>query len=334
MTLDKLTPWAARQVGALVLHPAQALLLTGPAGLDQFEVGLALAASWLCEHPVNGVACGQCESCHLVSAHTHPDLKVLLPETEALRLGWGIDEKSASELDEKKRKPSREIRVEALRDLVDFAQRTAGRGHGKVALIYPAEAMNAVSANTLLKTLEEPPGDVRFILSSDSANRLLPTIRSRCQTHAMQWPEPSESLAWLATQGLEEPEVLFAAAGQRPRAALALAALGMDARRWTALPRALAHGDASVFESLTPAQMLDVAIKLCHDLWAVAVDAAPRFFPREALPRAAEPAAVAAWTRELLRAARTADHPWSAGLYAEALAARAREVFRAVRTRA
>jgi DNA polymerase-3 subunit delta' len=41
----------------------------------------------------------------------------------------------------------------------------------------------------LLKTLEEPPGDVRFVLASEAAHQLLPTIRSRCLSHTMRWPQ-------------------------------------------------------------------------------------------------------------------------------------------------
>ena len=52
-------------------------------------------------------------------------------------------------------------------------------------LDYPAEQMNHVTANALLKTLEEPPGDVRFVLASEAAHQLLPTIRSRCLGHTM-----------------------------------------------------------------------------------------------------------------------------------------------------
>ena len=78
-----------------------------------------------------------------------------------------------------------------MRDAVEFAQRTSGRGRGKVVLVYPAERMNHVTANALLKTLEEPAGDLRFVLASEAAHQLLPTIRSRCLGHTMVWPDRS-----------------------------------------------------------------------------------------------------------------------------------------------
>ena len=56
-----------------------------------------------------------------------------------LALGWPLGEKAQADLDDKKRKPSREIRIDAMRDALDFAQRTSGRGRGKVVLVYPAE---------------------------------------------------------------------------------------------------------------------------------------------------------------------------------------------------
>src|SRR5690606_14936417 len=117
--------------------------------------------------------------------------------------GWPLPEKAQADIDDKKRKPSREIRVDAMRDAVEFTQRTSARGRGKAVLVYPAEQMNAITANALLKTLEEPPGDVRFVLASESAHQLLPTIRSRCLIHTMVWPEEGAMREWLQAQGLD-----------------------------------------------------------------------------------------------------------------------------------
>ena len=78
--------------------------------------------------------------------------------------------------------------------------------------------MNHVTANALLKTLEEPPGDVRFVLASEAAHQLLPTIRSRCLGHTMVWPAEADSLAWLQAQGLARDAAasFLRAAGGRP----------------------------------------------------------------------------------------------------------------------
>ncbi|NZA03508.1 hypothetical protein H0I39_20980 [Ottowia beijingensis] len=176
--------------------------------------------AWLCDAPTPQGACGKCASCHGIDVHTHPDLVVLMPETDMIARGWPLPEKAQSDIDDKKRKPSKEIRVDAMRDAIEFAQRTSGRGRGKAVLVYPAERMNQVTANALLKTLEEPPGDVRFVLATDAAHLLLPTIRSRCLGHTLLWPDADEALPWLSAQGIaagRAPPCCAPAAGGRPK---------------------------------------------------------------------------------------------------------------------
>ena len=158
--------------------------------------------AWLCESPSPQGACGHCGSCHAIDVRAHADLCVLMPEVQMMALGWPLPEKAQADIDDKKRKPSKEIRVEAMRDAVEFCQRTSARGRGKAVLVYPAEQMNAITANALLKTLEEPPGDARFVLASEASHQLLPTIRSRCLIHTMAWPDQQEALSWLDTQGV------------------------------------------------------------------------------------------------------------------------------------
>ena len=225
MPSSHLPPWIARQAAELLARPGHAWLLQGPSGLGQFELALALAAAWLCDAPTPQGACGQCPGCHSLHVHTHADFVMLMPETHMLERGWPLPEKAQAEIDEKKRKPSKEIRVDAMRDAIEFAQRTSARGRGKAMLIYPAERMNAVTANALLKTLEEPPGDMRFVLATEAAHLLLPTIRSRCLTHTLRWPDAAEALPWLAACGVHEAAAgaLLQAAGGRPAAALQLA---------------------------------------------------------------------------------------------------------------
>ena len=174
-------PWIQRQLEALLAQRGHAWLLHGPSGLGQFELADALVRAWLCDQPTPQGACGQCASCHGIDVHTHPDLVVLMPETDMIARGWPLPEKAQSDIDDKKRKPSKEIRVDAMREAIEFAQRTSARGRGKAVLVYPAERMNAITANALLKTLEEPAGDMRFVLATDAAHLLLPTIRSRCR---------------------------------------------------------------------------------------------------------------------------------------------------------
>jgi len=329
VSIQSLAPWIARQLQALLAQRGHAWLLQGPSGLGQFELALALVRAWLCDQPGVEGACGQCPSCHGIDVHTHPDLVVLMPETEMLARGWPLPEKAQAEIDDKKRKPSRDIRVDAMREAIEFAQRTSGRGRGKAVLVYPAERMNAVTANALLKTLEEPPGDMRFVLATDAAHQLLPTIRSRCLSHTLVWPEADEVRPWLAAQGVagEQAAALLHAAGGRPAEALALAGGKDAARRWSQLPQALARGEPGALADLPLPEAVARLQKLCHDLLAVQVGAAPRFFDAADLPRQPLPLlALTRWWQQLAQSARTAEHPLNAGLATEFLVSSARQV--------
>lgn len=332
--MPEVAPWIARQRDALLAQRGHAWLLHGPSGLGQYALALELARAWLCDAPTAHGACGACASCHGIAVRTHADLRVLMPEVQMQQLDWPLPEKAQAEIDEKKRKASREIRVDAMRDAVEFAQRTSARGRGKVVLVYPAEQMNAVTANALLKTLEEPPGEVRFVLASEAAHQLLPTIRSRCLAHTLHWPEAPEALAWLRQQGVagEAAQVWLRAAGGRPDDALALARGGRSPDAWAQIPRALARGDLAPLADLAAPQLVSVLQKLCYDLLALRVGGEPRYFAAADLPAAAHLPSVPVltrWAALLRQEARTAEHPFNAGLMLEALAAQAREALAA-----
>ncbi|WP_018905830.1 DNA polymerase III subunit delta' [Variovorax paradoxus] len=330
MSTPALSPWLHRPLAELLRQRGHAWLLQGPSGLGQYELALALAAAWLCEQPSKeegGTACGHCPSCHAIEVRTHADLCVLMPEVAMQELGWPLDEKAQADIDDKKRKPSREIRVEAMRDAVGFAQRTSARGRGKVVLVYPAERMNTITANALLKTLEEPVGDVRFVLASEAAWQLLPTIRSRCLGFTLPWPETAEAETWLAAQDVPAADAtaLLRAAGGRPSDALRLARSGQSPKAWSLLPKAVSRGDVAALADQSPSQAIGSLQKLCHDLMAVGSGAAPRFFDAADLPLAVPShLALARWSKSLANAARTAEHPFNAGLMLEALVSEAR----------
>jgi DNA polymerase-3 subunit delta' len=318
-------PWIAAQAKQLLSQRGHAWLLAGPSGLGQYKLALALARAWLCERPSGHGACGACGSCHAIDVRAHADLCVLMPETVMLELGWPLSEKAQDEVDSKKRKASKEIRVESMRDAVEFSQRTSARGRGKAVLVFPAERMNNITANALLKTLEEPPGDVKFVLASDAAHQLLPTIRSRCLGHAMVWPDPDSSLAWIEEQGIPgaTARVLLRAAGGRPEDAVLFAQSGRDMQAWDKLPKAMARGDASVLKDWSPAQTVDAMQKVCHDLLAVRTGAAPRFFLTDDLPTGCSVSTLTTWARGLSATTRTVEHPFNGGLMLEALVSQA-----------
>ncbi|MDB5741808.1 MAG: DNA-directed polymerase [Polaromonas sp.] len=354
-----LAPWLQTQLASLLEQRGHAWLLYGPSGLGQFDLALALAKAWLCEQLAADGACGHCGSCHAVDVHTHADLCMLMPETLSMKLGWPLDEKTQDDLDSKKRKPSKEIKVDAARDAVSFTQFTRSRGTTKVVVVFPAERMNHITANTLLKTLEEPPGAVKFILATEAAHQLLPTIRSRCLGHAMVWPGFEEALFWVNTElvrrnsanesskKLAHPvdptdiRTLLIGAGGRPDDALTWAQNSLPhdaAQHWQALPKAMARGDVSALADWTPATAVNALQKLCHDMWAVRVGAFPRFFSIEDLPghqldKAAasgqpghirsELHALADWSKDLNSIARTVEHPYNPGLLMESLVSRA-----------
>ena len=171
--LDQLN--LARQTGRI----AHGLLFHGPAGVGKHHFARVLAKSLFCSHPTStGEGCDACRSCRQFDAQTHPDFLYLTPEE-----GKG------------------QIRIDQVRDLTADLGLTAFYGGLKIAVIDPAEAMNPFAANSLLKTLEEPPADSLIVLVTEQPGRLLPTIRSRCQMIRFDLPAQSTAQAWLLEQG-------------------------------------------------------------------------------------------------------------------------------------
>lgn len=191
---------------------AHAYLLHGPAGIGKRALAERLMALLLCQQPVNQEACGQCKSCSLLAAGSHPDNYLLEPE-----------------------EADKAIKVDQVRDLVSFVVQTAQMGGRKVVLIEPVEAMNINAANALLKSLEEPSGDTVLLLVSHRPSRLLPTIKSRCVQQACPLPSEAMSIAWLAEAlpdctDEERHELLTLAAGS-PLAAIKLQNQGVREQR-------------------------------------------------------------------------------------------------------
>jgi DNA polymerase-3 subunit delta' len=259
-----------------------------------------------------------------VQSGLHPDLFVLLPEDLRRSTGWLLsDDKGEGE--DLKRKPSRQIRITEVRALIDWSHTTSARGRGKLVVLHPADALNYQSASALLKTLEEPPAGTRLLLTTADPAHLLPTVRSRCQRVALPLPAPPVASAWLAGQGVSQPEVLLAACNGRPLEALALVRAGIDAAAWTALPGAVTRGQVAAVAGWPAPLLVDALQKLCHDALAVAVGGAGVYFPASSFGAAPGLAPLLAWAAELGRVARHAEHPWSEALLADALVQQGRQ---------
>lgn len=116
------------------------------------------------------------------------------------------------------------IRIDQIRALVSDLVLTSYEGHGKTAVIEPADLLNAAAANSLLKTLEEPPGDALLVLVVDRMGRLPATILSRCQRIDFAVPPAALALRWLekTKPGIDWP-VALEAAGGAPLEALRIA---------------------------------------------------------------------------------------------------------------
>lgn len=190
-----------------------ALLLCGPAGLGKRDFMRRFVRGLLCTQAVDGEACGQCRSCLLLDAGTHPDL---------VMLSFGLRKDGVQRSD---------IVVDQIRDLSARLAMASQFGGWQVACIDPADAMNAAAANALLKTLEEPSPNTLLLLVADAPWRMPQTIRSRCQRIEFQLPSREEALAWLQGEGVKDAVAALDASGGNPGLAKAWAEEGALARR-------------------------------------------------------------------------------------------------------
>ena len=300
---------------ALRMNRSHALLLHAPQDVGQLDLALTLVQAWLCERP-DRAPCGQCNACRQVRQRSHPDLRVVVPEALRVQFDWLTED---DPLLRAAAKPSREIKIEQVREAIEWTQRSAGSARGRALVMYPVEAINPSAANALLKTLEEPPGSLRIALAGGDPQRLLPTLRSRVQRVRMANPTATQALDWLATQGVAHASRLLAVAGGSPLSALSLHEAGLDDATLDELPRAVARGDAHSLLGKPLPLVLDLLLRVAHDAMACAVGGSTRFFDAAKLPTGATLSALTQWQRELLRVAEHDEHPWHAPLLVEAL---------------
>jgi DNA polymerase-3 subunit delta' len=207
---------------------ASTFLFVGPAGVGKRAFAEKLAQALLCPHadPATLDPCGRCDSCVQAAAHTHPDLTIIEKPVDKSFIPL-----AAFVGDEQRRMREGLCHDIALKPFM---------GGRKIAIIDDADYLNEESANALLKTLEEPPPHSVLILIGTSADRQLPTIRSRAQVIRFAPLEAETVAGILLERGLAgdraAAEKLGAYSGGSVRRAVELA----DDELWTFRGRLLA----------------------------------------------------------------------------------------------
>ena len=329
-------PWqdeAWRQLQQLRPHMPHAILFHGAAGTGKSDFIEAFAQSLLCESvQPEGYACGTCASCGWFSQHNHPDYRRVRPE--ALEDEPGSEEDEAGESDGAKKSkaaaktPSKEIKIEQIRALADFMNISTHRQGLRVVVLYPAEALNTPASNALLKTLEEPPPGTVFLLASNSLDRLLPTILSRCRKFALPMPAHGQALTWLNEQGLKDADSWLREQGGAPLAALAQSE-GGNRDELDTLLQMLARPSIDVAlktaDKLSKTPLVNLVAwqqRWLYDIFSYQQSGIIRYYPRYQKDLAALAATV--HTSALLRAIKGANerrivstHPLSAKVFVE-----------------
>jgi len=175
-----------------------AQLLVGPPGNGKLTLALAFAQYINCSDKQHNDSCGVCSSCRKYSKLIHPDLHFTIPVVKTT----SIDKPTSSDYMTKWRQyfgenpyPQYEkwmqiiadenkqgaIYVDEAKDLIHKLNQKSYEAEYKVSIIWLPETMNITCANKILKILEEPPTKTIFILISEAEEKLLSTIRSRCQ---------------------------------------------------------------------------------------------------------------------------------------------------------
>jgi DNA polymerase III subunit delta' len=326
-------PWqqnAWEQLQQMRARLPHAILFHGAAGTGKTGFIEAFAQSLLCENvQPDGHACGACASCGWFLQHNHPDYRRVRPE--ALEDEPPAESEEGGDGDKKAKStktPSKEIKIEQIRALADFMNISTHRQGLRVVVLYPAEALNVPASNALLKTLEEPPPGTVFLLASNSLDRLLPTILSRCRKFALPMPGHDEALAWLQAQGVADADGWLREQGGAPLLALAQAESG-SREELDALLQVLARpGTDAVLKaadklSKTPlAALVAWEQRWLYDVLSVKLSGRVRYYPRYHKELAALAANV--HTANLLKAIKgandrraVAEHPLSPKLFVE-----------------
>jgi DNA polymerase-3 subunit delta' len=308
-----------------------AILFHGPEGIGKVAFAEHFGQSLLCEAPdADGHACGTCPSCGWFAQYNHPDFRRVRPEMLEEESAEGGEEGDAG--DGKKAKaskaPSKDIKIDQVRALADFMNVSTHRQGLRIVALYPAEALNTASANAILKTLEEPPPNTVFLLVSNSLDRLLPTILSRCRKFAMAMPSHVDALQWLKEQGVADADIWLAEQGGAPLAAQEAAQTDMremldDFLRQLAQPGAETALKAAERLQKTPVPDLVAWLqRWLYDLFSYKLSRRIRYYPRyqkelSALAASADLGRLLHGLKSVNERRAVANHPLSARLVIE-----------------
>ncbi|MDA9004013.1 hypothetical protein N9J26_00830 [bacterium] len=163
-------------------------LFAGQAGIGKYHLLCALAFRAMCEESHG--PCLQCRHCRLNMAGTHPDFFKVIPE-----------------------EPGKMIKIDAIRELISFAEKTPQLSDKKVIVLGPVESLTVNAANALLKTLEEPSASTYILLYTHSISQVMATIRSRCQLQLLPAPTMEQGAQWLKAhydEGVVKQAILLA----------------------------------------------------------------------------------------------------------------------------
>ena len=347
-----------------------AALIYGQSGIGKFEFSIELAKALLCESSTVAKPCNQCEACHWFASGNHPDFIALVPETHLKLLPHGnfdIDADSPkksklnqaeSDGDGSEKKEKKSISIEDARSAIEGLSIGSHRGGNRIILVYPLEMLRSDSANTLLKSLEEPSKNTIFILVADRIDRVLPTIRSRCRLISAPRPDRITGLQWLRNQLSNIPELkmndadiesIFDEQGGAPFAVLdSLVArhnqddkdeltISIQASRY--LLQAMSQGprinwlDASEkIQKARYAILLATMQRWASDLQSTAQMGIPRYYPKheaniKLLAQQARLPKLLRFWQSLIQARRHENHPLATRIQLEALLSQYQQVF-------
>lgn len=165
-------------------HLAHAYLLAGPKGIGKFELARWIAQGIFCQNKIDGKPCLNCSECRRIATGNHPDIVHTVPE--------GLS-----------------IKVEQIRFLKSEFSKSGIESSQKVFIIENADKMTASAANSLLKFLEEPSGNVVAFLLTDTLAKILPTIISRCQVFELAKNSSKYTIGTLEKLGFSTEKALI-----------------------------------------------------------------------------------------------------------------------------